>query len=621
MFALKALLKLLIVAATAIIVFFIFTKSPLQRFEWQLQDSFLRPLLVSNTDPLNIIAVVDIDDKSLSEQGRWPWPRNLSGHLINILIDDYQVSHVGLDILFPDHSDQQEELVSALNRTQVTSAMVWGRDATFSHDNLYGPAACVNCEVIPKVQGWLQNVPELQSNEVGHITSEVDDDGVVRKLAPIVCNDEGNCVEALGVSLARQVLGERPLYTVDTKSQQTILKTIDAGVSIPLSSKGLLEIPWYDRSKHNIDYLSATDIFEHRIPISALQGRVVLIGSTAAGLNDLIATPISSAMPSIEVHTNLFQAVLNNDFPNAQENVLVKAIVALFLGVLLIVISPLLGSALYPLLVFAFLLMGWSFWVYSEASKGQLWPVLPLILPWFSVVILSLVFAVFEYLKRERKLYTQFSHYVASPIIDQLRKSPDQAVGLEPVLTELTVVFIDIKGFSALSEKMGAVQAAKFVQTVLERVSTVILKHGGTIDKYLGDAVMAFWGAPLASDSHAKQAVKAVAEVYTLIPELRKDLNLPAFDLLTGIDTGTVLVGDIGAQQRRGYTVIGPAVNRAAQYQVEAKAFGLHVLAGEKTYLQSTGQPWAAGFSLNLKNSDRAEMVYPLIVEGENDVL
>lgn len=572
----------------ALLAFFASTNTGLVRLELASQDFLVRSSqdnAAGDPTTADFVVVIDIDDASLSRFGGWPWSRDLIADLIQILAADYGAAAIGLDVLMPEWRDDSDALVDVLQTYKVITPMAWS-ETRLANDNRFvnTSVVCESCDWLPQPTAWIQNHPRLLGGSVGHVTPTIDIDGVVRRMAPLVCTSENKCIEAMGLSLARQLLGVPPHYESRAASNGGVkLGLVGSSLEFLLDPQGGQLLPWASGT-NRVRYISAADVLLRRLPLGELGGSIALIGSTAAGLNDLIATPVSTQMPAVEIHANLTAALLSNSLPVETLSDSASVYVALLAGVIALWLVGALFPAYWMIVAAISITSFWFLYAYVMAQHQTIMPLASVLASWYGLTLFWVFLALLQHVRRVKTLFSQFSEYVSSPVVEEARRAPDLAVRVRPQRRVVTVVYIDIQGFTALTEKLSISEIEAILATFLTLTSDVILARGGTIDKYIGDAIMAFWGAPDDQPDQAERAVRALEDIARQLPQLRQRTGIKEFNFTAGIDTGEGLVGSFGTEYRKAYTVIGATANRAAKYQASARALGGTLVIGTATW-------------------------------------
>ncbi|MCA0177705.1 MAG: adenylate/guanylate cyclase domain-containing protein [Proteobacteria bacterium] len=594
----------------------------LARTEWAVDD--WRAAWLAPTAPVGAIVIVDIDEASLTQIGRWPWPRTQLAQLIDEVVERQRAAAVGLDLVFaePDDGplpalraaaasdpvlasrlpvwetalDPDTHLAQALAHRPVVLSYYLTQDRGGNRSgNL--PAALVpgppTTPLLPTWSGWATNIAELSraAPVAGFINAWPDTDGLVRSV-PAVAWVDGGLRPSLAVALAAQVQGARltPDWQVDGRLPALIWRDAQGVRRLPLDEAGRLRVPYHGGTTgpqgDTFTYLSAAELLSGRLPPQHLAGKIVLIGTSAPTLADLRPTPTSAAMPGVEIHANLLAGLLAGVWPQRPDwaggyavllgSLLLAAIAALFTR-----LSP--GPALAASTALMAALVGANIWTYRGAHL-----VLPLGAPLLLATVLAVsaaaAAAVVES-RRRRSLVRLFSRYVppsrAVSLVEQAAEAP-----LEAHNAELTVLFCDLRGFTAMAEGLPPQALRELLNAYLTTVTHIVHGHQGTLDKFIGDAVMAFWGAPQPQADHAQRAVATALALAAAEAPLNAELQargLPAVRFGIGLATGLACVGDLGSRERSSYTAVGDTVNLAARVESLTRHLGHTVLVDAAT--------------------------------------
>ncbi|MBY4676822.1 CHASE2 domain-containing protein [Marinobacterium arenosum] len=546
------------------------------------------------------VIIVDIDEQSLAQEGRWPWPRQRVAELLRTLTEKYQVSLIGVDILFPDRTDQDESLFSLLPAQPISIAQAFqfgssdeaGDGQALQRGRLASPVTLDHDletikKNIPTASGYLASSganPELDW-QAGHVSPRVDADGRIRRVAPLV-RWQGQYYEMLALNLYRRLLQLPASYRLsDTEINQASNLLSNGPLQLPLDDDGMLLIP-YPAESRPVQYIPASEILQRAVDPAQLDGAIVLIGSTATGLYDQVATPVSSLYPAVEIHANLLLALLDQRWtyqprwePGAQ----------LLLCVVLLLLAATLfnyGHGLLALISLSIVTAGWfafSLNLWQEQQQIRAWPSLAA-----SLLLLAIYLPphLWQNYRQKNRLQKLFSAYVPDAVVDKLMKQPDLTVGLVAEKRTMSVLFADLRGFTALAEQMPPEELAQLMNQLMGAMTEAVHRNGGTVDKYMGDALMAFWGAPLADPRHAERATQAALDIHRTVLELARAFQArgwPELDVGIGVNSGEMVVGDMGSTFRRSYTVIGDAVNLAARLQQMTRKLKVHILLGQQT--------------------------------------
>ena len=574
----------------------------------------------------NSIAIVAIDDKSIAEQGRWPWSREKIADLVNKL-HKLQASVVTFDIIFSEpERNIMTEALDSLNKTPSANdaslkASLKQLTPYFNFDNNFAQSLSdgdfvlgiafdpVNTVAIgdlpspllmmtrdqaqslsiPSMEGYLGNISELQkaAKQGGFINASPDDDGTLRQ-ANLLMSYHNAVYPSLALEATRLfLLSDKIELVTASYGTNSVLEGIQIDQTIiPTDETGSILIP-FRVGAYAFPYISATDILENRVHDADIASKIIFIGATATGLGDLKPSAVDSNYPGVEVHASIASAILDNYFPakpiwgRGLEFLLIAS-----LGIIGALLFPFLNAILLAVISVACILL----WLYATT---WLWTaqhlVLTLLFPLLTVLLLAFMNMVNSYLsasKQKKEIKSVFGQYVPQQHIDTILKSSNQSL-LDGESKELTVLFSDIRGFTTMSEKLTASQLKTQLNEYLSAMTGVIFALGGTIDKYVGDMIMAFWNAPISDSQHAKKTILAALEMQKTLREVNKifiEKNLPDIHIGVGINTGMINVGDMGSKFRRAYTAIGDSVNLASRLEGMCRPYEVDILVGEDTF-------------------------------------
>lgn len=587
-------------------------------------DSRLRAFMATTQD--DRVVIVDIDEKSLDELGRWPWNRSVIAELVRQLVDEYAVSVVGFDILFAEADESsglpvlealaQNELRSFAPFQKVLAAkrplldydrrfaetlqdrpVVLGfhfsdQPGTAAGRALPDPvpfSAMLASGQFPVLPGFTANLEAFQKVAAGggHFNPLIDGDGVIRRV-PMLIEHAGQFYPALSLAML-QILVDDGLLIPHAPSADAPLEWIDVDgrrgvLRIPVDGDGAVLVP-YRGHEGSFPYVSAADVIAGKVDKERLVGRIILVGTTAVGLKDLRSTPVGAAYPGVEVHANLISGALDGSFKQKPHymiaaEVLLMAVIGGMLAVVLPFLSPLLGTLL-TLLVIAGLSLGavalWHVGVVMSFSA--------VVLAAIAIYGFNAAWGFFWESQVKRQFAALFGQYVPPELVDEMAKNP-AGYSMEGRNAVMTVMFSDVRDFTTLSEGLAPKDLSSLMNEYLSAMTQVIQRHRGTLDKYVGDAIMAFWGAPIADPEHARRAVVVALEMQQAMQPLNQRFaarGWPPLRIGIGINSGMMTVGDMGSQVRKAYTVIGDAVNLAARLEGLTKFYGVDIAVGEET--------------------------------------
>lgn len=534
------------------------------------------------------VAIVDIDDGSLAAIGRWPWPRETVANLIESLFRRYQVSAVGLDILFPEAAtsgDGDARLAALGQQYPLVFAQVFELDSSARRQGrLHHAQPCPAGLAVPQAYGYLGLSPTLgQQHATGHISPLIDADGSIRRAYPLLAYQQ-QCYPSLALALMDTLSGYAP-GKPGWQYRQGQLRHTATDLALPVQADGTLRLNYADRFAPQYP---ASAVLDGSLPAHLLQNRIILIGSSAAGLGDIVVTPVNNRLSGVQIHATVLDMLLQQRTP-------VRPAWAVALALLLtFTLSWLLLSSrrhrqYRVLLPAAAIMAGWLWLVWWLWQRGIDLPALPLLGSLVLLLPLRNLWQSVAAQLAEQRLLRQFSAYLPREVLQQLVESGADPRKLKAQRHNISVMFADIRGFTPLAEQLPPEQLAQLLNIVMDYLAQRIQQHQGLLDKFIGDAVMAFWGAPQASSRHADDALACALAIRQDLPLLNARLaeqGLPAVRFTIGINTGPAAVGNMGSQQRRAYTAVGDTVNLASRLQDLCRKLDQDILLGENTCRQ-----------------------------------
>jgi len=522
-----------------------------QTLEYKSYDYRIRNRMANIISDKIVIAA--IDENSLEHLGRWPWDRSIQARMIQKLTRA-GAKTIGVDILFIEKSNEQSD--TALEEA-VKESKRCVNELLFEIDR-----------GIPKKQKLPISGIVKYSIGIGFPNVFPEIDGVVRKVKPII-EYQKKLYPHVSVSIASAYM-EKPI--------EELLN------NVPLDDNGEMLIN-YAGGFETFKYISYYDILEGKINDEVLKDKIVLIGYAAAGLGDRHVTPVSPVMPGIETIANNVNAFINSDFISYSSG-LFGFLTIIVIGGILAFFLPKLSSWKSTFLVITVFVI-WSLISRYYFVEKKVWveyvPVTFLI--FFSYLsITSWRFITEE--KEKRWLKKAFGQYLSPLVINEIMKNPD-ALALGGKRQEMTVLFSDIRGFTTISEALTPEGVVTILNEYLTKMTEIVFKYEGTLDKFIGDAVMAFWNAPIPQNDHTQRAVYCAIEMIEELKKLQEKWraeNKPIMDIGIGINRGDMVVGNMGSIERMDYTVIGDNVNLASRLEGLNKEFRTHIILSESAY-------------------------------------
>jgi adenylate cyclase len=569
------------------------------------------------------VVIVDIDDKSLEKIGQWPWSRTLIADLVTNLTRLGAVV-IAFDVIFAE-SDRLNPDVAAdtfRNLDEQTRAKL---RALPSNDQLFADAmrrsrvvlgesglSAVTPEIdktLPvtglamlgedpqrfmfQFPGLLRNTPVLEQAAAGRglFTIKTERDGIVRRV-PMIMQAQGATMPSLSFEVLRVATGTDTIFIKSDKAGITSIAV--KGFEIPTDRNGQL---WVHFAPHDSSiYVSAADVLEGRVAPEKIARKLVLIGTSAVGLLDIKTTPIDPVMPGVEIHAQVLESALTHGvLSQPNYGIAIEFCAAILLGILVIIFAPLFGPVTLGTVgvLFAALLMGtsWYFYTRHRLLIDFTYPLLST-----TSIYLTLIFTSFVREQAQRRqIRSAFGQYLSPALIEQLAQSPEKLV-LGGEEREMTIMFSDVRGFTTISEsyKNDPQGLTTLMNRFLTPLTNAILDRKGTIDKYMGDAIMAFWNAPVDDSEHQLHACEAALDMLERIAVLNRQREIEAKDsgqafipinIGVGLNTGACVVGNMGSDLRFDYSVLGDSVNLASRLEGQSKEYGFPIIVGSKTAL------------------------------------
>lgn len=584
----------------------------------------------AKSTPETRVVVIDIDEASLAKLGRWPWSRVRIAELVQALFEDYGAAAVAIDMVLPEAADRVgDAAIARLARDKpliLAQAFDFAERAQFVKVGtlLSGlPALTVPAGLAwPQATGYVANHSGLaQARCAGHISFKPDADGVIRRIPPLVRWQERD-YPMLPIALLRCAsrAAAPPTAAALGWHRFAVHAIPDLGLSVPVEPSGEYAIPFrYSSDAYAV--IPAVEIIERAAPRELLGNALVLIGSSSFGLADFVATPLAPLVPGVMVQAQILSAQLDAVATEPAAPPAGGALPAIWIAASIALLALLVARArVLTMLVLLFALaLGWAGMTFAYYPPAAAQPALA---PFVAYAVLLVVGAPLEwYFAQEagRRLYDAFKDYVPPPVLEELIAHTRTDV-LAIQRREITVLFADIEDYTALGETLAPETFAGLTQEVLEALTRTVYDTGGTLDKYMGDALMAFWGAPLPVADHADRALDAAIEMHRTLDVLNQDLRargLPQVRVHIGINTGEAVVGDLGTRFRRAYTAIGDCVNLAARLQVLAREQDRPVLVGDATARRSSRRRLDSAGSFMLRGRVREEAIF--VVEWRSE--
>jgi adenylate cyclase len=446
------------------------------------------------------------------------------------------------------------------------------------------------------IDGYSGNLPQFQKNAAaaGHILPDIDPDGILRRI-PIFIQYDGGYYDSLSIATFRTFLDNAPMKIVQRESEGDGInrfKHVVIGNTAPvrMDAMGTALIPYLGRSPM-FRYISATDIMRGALQPGELAGKIAIVGSSAQGLLDLRATPVGEIYPGVETHANMIIGYMDNTIKTKPLfemtiSVIIVMLIGIPLALALVKLNPLWSTLIIIGTALGYIGINLYYW-------GQNL-VLPLAIPLLvilSLYLLNMAYGFFVEARSKKAITGIFGTYVPKELVDEMAKDPD-AYTTKGETREMTVLFSDVRNFTSISEGLSATELTALMNAYLTEMTKTIQTERGTIDKYIGDAIMAFWGAPVNDPQHAEHALKSAIAMQKQLKDIAPDFikrGWPKLEIGVGLNCGSMNVGDMGSAFRRAYTVMGDAVNLASRLESLTKEYGVGILVSENIVVAVPG--------------------------------
>ena len=630
------------------------------------------------------IVILDIDEKSLAipALGRWPWGRDKISALIEKLFDKYGVVIVGFDVVFaepddssglkvmeglakkelrdvPQFSQALERLRPQLDHDAQFGRAVNGRPVVlgyyFNSDEDARESGSLPEPVLPagtfagrpitftSWRGFGANLADLQASAAsgGHFNPLVDFDGVTRRV-PMLAEYKGKYYESLSLAMVRLLIGLDE--AARSKSQSVKLPNVVPGYPPDrFVTKGYSGLEWIEvgplkipvdelvsalipfrGARSSFPYISLGDVYFDKVAPEKLRDKIALIGASAPGLLDLRSTPVGSVYPGVEIHANLIAGILDRNIKQKPPYMIGAEVVLLLIGgIALAMLVPFLSPLRATLvsLVGMLLISGLNLVIWS--GGGMVMPLASALAMTIGLFILNMAYGYFVESRSKRQFTELFGQYVPPELVDRMAEDPGKYT-MEPKAAELTILFSDVRGFTSISEALSPEDLREYINDYLTEMSGIIrAAYRGTLDKYIGDAIMAFWGAPVEDSEHARNGVLAAMAMQkecSILNDKFVQRNWPPLKIGVGVNCGNVRVGDMGSKVRRAYTVMGDPVNVASRLEGRTKYYGVGILVGEAIKDRVKDVVFREIDKIKVKGKDEALTIFePIGMEGEVD--
>jgi len=576
------------------------------------------------------IVIADLDERTLAAEG-WPLPRARYGELVRQLFEHYGIRVLGFDVDFaepdatsgaqlldnlargpladlPGFAERVPGLRDRLDGDRVFAEALQGKPVvlglflkqtvpageTATTGAICGPVIDASGRRLLDVnfyraEGYGGNVAPLQAAapRCGFFDNPgVDEDGIFRRV-PMLREYQGQIYPSMPLAVAQLALGDVPVSLEfdppDIRNSLHLERVRVGAGAAPVDGQAALYVP-YRGLQGSFPYVSVTDVLRGKADPGLLKGAVVLLGTTAAGLVDFRSTPVSKIFPGVEVHANIISGLLDGRIKQKAPyysgiEAILLLLVAGLMALLYPRLSPLAGGLLVLGIILGLTALGFVAWASNFIT--------PLGIPVVFVLALFMAQMLYSYFgesRGKREITRMFGDYVPPEVVEEMAR--EGKASMEGEIRDMTVLFTDVRSFTTISEKFEAKELAELMNQFLTPLTGVIRKHRGTIDKYMGDAIMAFWGAPLEDAAHKQNALEAAMEMVQalrLLDEPFAARGWPKLYIGVGLNSGQMRVGNMGSDYRRAYTVMGDPVNLGSRLEGLTKKYGVSIICSEAT--------------------------------------
>jgi adenylate cyclase len=653
------LLYALIVGAVIIggLALRIWDPTPVARLRAVVFDTYQR-IQPRVFDPGLPVRIVDIDEDSLKQIGQWPWPRTVLATLVQKLTANGAAA-IGFDIVFPEPDrmspanalrfwPQSEALASlreeaeklpsndqvfaeAIGNSAVVLGFIAAPNATALPESKAGFAHGGDDPRLfaPHYPGAAASLPELQARAsgAGSLNWIPEHDQIIRRL-PMVLQLGDKLYPSFAADMLRLAQGAST-YVIKSSGASSekafgaktgIVKVRIGDYEVPTEANGQMWLKFTHQAKER--YLPAWRVLNGEIGKEDIEGRLLIIGTSAAGLLDLRATPLDASVPGVELHAQAIEQILQGTFLQRPDlatsaELLYILVLGLLIAIFIYRSGAITGAVLGGLGVLAVIGLSW----YAFDRLG--WLVDP-IYPAFALTAVYLAGTLFVFLRTERernRVRHAFGHYMAPALVERLAGDPSR-LKLGGETRDMTLLFSDVRGFAAISEGLDAEELTRFLNTLFTPLSNIILEEQGTIDKFMGDAVMAFWNAPLEDPEHPSHACSAALRMMAGMRELNerwaeeaaaKDRPFKPVKIGIGLNTGLCCVGNLGTETRFDYSVIGDNVNVASRLEGQSKTYDVGTVVGESTTARAPDFAFLELDLLKVKGKTGATRIFAML--------
>jgi adenylate cyclase len=584
--------------ANVILVEFLYTAEA-KTYDWRITEQLEN---ISPDNPIEDIIIIDIDGRSVSKMGRFhQWRRQNYPKIIKYVNEGGALA-IGIDVIISDrdinHPEDDEEFVTATEQAGNIFHAIYFAQAdslNFRYKMRMEPenfqwkkfAYTLPREVISsqyQVDRFENEVIDLLNGArgVGHVNFRGDQDGVVRK-TNLFTFFNNHAYPSLPFKIAMELMGTDSMSfklgeTVNLYSEGNLMR------EIPIDKHGNMIIHYFGGFKR-FRYVSFYDVLEQGIPKDFFKDKIILVGTSLPGLYDLRSAPFMPAFPGVEIHANILFTLLSGDFvkqPSGWQNFIILILIGIGIGIITIFLSPLWSILVIFLAAFIHIITAFTFY-----DSQVIW--IPIVTPILTLLSTFTGVYLYRYITEERGkrfIRNTFSHFVSKSVVDELLANPEK-IKLGGEKKVCTVMFTDVVGFTTIAEQLTPEALVSLLNQYLTEMTNTVFNYDGMLDKYEGDAIMAVFGAPVSHGNHALNCCGAAIQMQDQLIRLRQlwaKQGRPQLHARIGINTGPMVVGNMGSENRFDYTVMGDPVNLGARLESANKQYGTFLMIGETTY-------------------------------------
>ena len=553
------------------------------------------------------IVIIDIDEKSLQQYHQWPWSRDVVAKLIDILSES-GAGIIGLDIVFAEKDssspsniakklninvDNLENYDEILAQSIVKAPLIGGYFFNFEMNSTKAPSipaiflekGLSKARYIPEPKGIVLNIDILQNAfySSGFFNNTPDEGGIIRSV-PLIMRYHDMLYPSLALEMIRIYLQSSKVYI--NNSEYGVHSLLIDTLSIPTDRFARMQVNFKGAGK-SFTYISAADILNRDFNRSEIESKFILIGTSAIGLSDLRATPFDDVMAGVELHANVINTILEQNFltkklDNESNDIMILIVSIILSALLFSLISEWLIMPIISVLLFSMYKLNMYIFFELGLNINILFPLLGVLMSLFVVVLINYIFTN----SQKKVLQKAFAKKVSPQVMNDIISHSQEGL-LTPVEKEVSIFFSDIRSFTTISEKIGnPSRLIEMLNHYMTPMVDIIIKHNGTIDKFIGDAVMAYWNAPVDVKNHQDKAVISALEQLSALSKLNKFIQKKydiTIDIGIGIHSGNATVGEMGSDGRSDYTIIGDNVNLASRLEGLCKPYGVKLIISEFT--------------------------------------